>query len=265
MGGTDNPGGHAFISYVREDSREVDRLQGVLESAGIRVWRDTVDLWPGEDWRARIRQAITGNALVFIACFSHNSAARAKSYQNQELALAVDQLVLRQPDMPWLIPVRFDDCTIPNLDLGGGRMLTSIQAADLFGERYDHAASRLVRSVLQILGSRYGAFSTAGTSTPDSVTTGISAPPDGAVQGSSVARLAQESVGDRVYLVRGKDGGRPAWHYVMIDPLKLEVFKQNLATRSLDVSDYGVILYSGWGEDPPDQIVETIRETYSAD
>jgi hypothetical protein len=41
--------GHVFISYVREDSRRVDRLQQVLQSAGIRVWRDTANLWPGED------------------------------------------------------------------------------------------------------------------------------------------------------------------------------------------------------------------------
>jgi hypothetical protein len=55
-------GGHVFISHVREDSRSVDRLQAMLEAAGVRVWRDTADLWPGEDWRAKIRHAITGDA-----------------------------------------------------------------------------------------------------------------------------------------------------------------------------------------------------------
>src|SRR5579863_3164965 len=42
-----------FISYVREDAAAVDRLQRRLEVAGIRVWRDTADLSPGEDWAAR--------------------------------------------------------------------------------------------------------------------------------------------------------------------------------------------------------------------
>ena len=69
-GRTDRVAGHAFISYVREDSPRVDRLQRALEAAGVRVWRDTADLWPGEDWRAKIRQAIVDGALVFIACFS---------------------------------------------------------------------------------------------------------------------------------------------------------------------------------------------------
>lgn len=76
--------GHVFISYVREDSIEVGRLQQLLESVGVRVWRDTAKLWPGEDWRFKIRQAINDNALVFLACFSRRSLARKISYQNEE-------------------------------------------------------------------------------------------------------------------------------------------------------------------------------------
>src|SRR5580700_10763034 len=70
----EKPSGHAFISYVREDSDRVDELQRNLEATGISVWRDTADLWPGEDWRLKIRRAITDNALVFLACFSSRSA-----------------------------------------------------------------------------------------------------------------------------------------------------------------------------------------------
>lgn len=64
---TARPGEHAFISYVREDADEVDKLQEDLEAAGIRVWRDTSELWPGQDWRAEIRRAIKDSALAFIA------------------------------------------------------------------------------------------------------------------------------------------------------------------------------------------------------
>ena len=115
--------GHAFISYVREDTRQVDQLQRALRAAGIPVWRDTEDLWPGEDWRKKIRHAISQNALVFIACFSQASLARAKSYQNEELTLAIEQLRRRPQDDLWLIPVRLDKCEIPDLDIGGGRTL----------------------------------------------------------------------------------------------------------------------------------------------
>ena len=144
--------GHVFISYVREDSHWVDQLQQVLEGAGVRVWRDTVDLWPGEDWRAKIRNAITGRALVFIACFSHASIARDRSYQNEEFTLAIEQLRLRPPETPWFIPVRFDECAIPDWDIGGGRTLTSIQRADLIGDSFNVGAERLLTAILGILG-----------------------------------------------------------------------------------------------------------------
>lgn len=143
--------GHAFISYVREDSHKVNQLQQRLEAAGVQVWRDTANLWPGEDWRAKIRHAITVNTFVFIACFSHKSAARKVSYQNEELNLAVDQLRLRRPSEVWLVPVRFADCDIPDLDIGGGRTLASIQRADLFGDRYEIDINRLVATVRRLL------------------------------------------------------------------------------------------------------------------
>jgi len=144
--------GHAFISYVREDAAHVDRIQSVLEAAGVAVWRDTANLWPGEDWKLKIRQAITSDSLAFIACFSENSAAREKSYQNEELLLAVDQFRLRPPDKPWLIPVRLSDCQIPQYDLGAGRTLDSLQRLDLFDDRWERGVPKLVAGVLRILG-----------------------------------------------------------------------------------------------------------------
>jgi hypothetical protein len=39
---------------------------------------------------------------------------------HEELLLAIDQLRLRRPDDPWLIPVRFDNCNVPELELGAG-------------------------------------------------------------------------------------------------------------------------------------------------
>jgi hypothetical protein len=144
--------GHAFLSYVREDSAQVERLEQALHEAGTPIWRDKTDLWPGEDWQAKIREAITDHSLAFIACFSGNSLARIKSYQNEELTLAVEQLRLRQPEQPWLIPVRLDDCQIPDRDLGGGRRLSSLHWIDLFGGAFDEGIARLVTAIRRILG-----------------------------------------------------------------------------------------------------------------
>jgi hypothetical protein len=157
MSGQGNVSGHVFISYVREDALHVDRLQSALESHGIRVWRDTEDLLPGEDWRRAIGRAISEGSVVFLACFSRNSASRDRSFQNEELVLAVEQLRLRSPDKPWLMPVRFDDCPIPDLDIGAGRTLASIHWADLFGEAAEDATARLVTAVRKALAARHGA------------------------------------------------------------------------------------------------------------
>jgi Flp pilus assembly protein TadD len=144
--------GHVFISYVREDKAHVDRLQRALEAAEIPVWRDTHDLWPGQDWKLMIRRAISEEALVFIVCFSEVSLGKARSYQREELLLAIEGLRLRSPEQPWLIPVRFDDCVIPDRDIGAGRTLTSIQHADLFGATLYEQTARLVVTVRAILG-----------------------------------------------------------------------------------------------------------------
>ena len=113
----DSEGKHVFVSYVREDSSEVDGLCGVLEAAGIPYWRDRKDLGPGDAWRAKIRSAIRGGSLVFLACFSDNSRAKEKSYMNEELTLAIEEYRQMPPGRTWLIPVRFDAGDVPQWDL----------------------------------------------------------------------------------------------------------------------------------------------------
>ena len=140
----------------------MDQLREILEQAGVKVWRDTADIWPGQDWRLAIRDAITTGSLAFIACFSENSQRKGSSYQNEELSLAVDQMRLRQPGVPWLIPVRFDTCSLPAFDLGRGRMLDSLQRADLFGPGYQAQAERLILAIQRILADTPGSVTGEG-------------------------------------------------------------------------------------------------------
>jgi tetratricopeptide (TPR) repeat protein len=98
-----------------------------------------------------IRRAITDDALVFIACFSNNSLSRNSSYQNRELMLAIEELSQRKPDDSWLIPVRFDDCLIPNWNIGGVRTLRSLHRVDLFGASRDAGLARLTTAVSRLL------------------------------------------------------------------------------------------------------------------
>ena len=56
----------------------------------------------------------------------------------------------------------------------------------------------------------------------------------------------------RFYSVRGKDKGRAAWHYVQVKKHLLGLFLKRTNGGSLDVADFGDVLRSGWGMDPPE-------------
>jgi hypothetical protein len=143
--------GVAFISYVREDSKRVDRLEGFLKEHGVPVWRDTHDLRPGEDWHAKIREAIATDSLAFVACFSKNSEARQRSSQRDELLLAIEEFRRRPPERPYILPIRFDDCAIPDLDIGAGRTLNYLHHVDLFGRQRQASAERLLEGIRNVL------------------------------------------------------------------------------------------------------------------
>ena len=108
-----------FISYVRENSNEVQRLVHALEARGIEVWLDRTQIKPGYRWRDAIRDAITQGDF-FIACFSAEYNSRSKTYMNAELTLAVDELQQRPVDRAWFIPVLLADCHVPALRIGAG-------------------------------------------------------------------------------------------------------------------------------------------------
>jgi serine/threonine protein kinase len=146
-------GGHVFISYARpEDSEHVDRVQRWLAAAGVPVWRDTDKIGPGDSWHDVVRRAIVDDSLVFLACFSALSLARERRFQFEELTMAIEQMRIRRPDARWFIPVRFDDCEIPDYSIDGRRTLRSFQYTDLFGDETKENTVRLVEAIRGILG-----------------------------------------------------------------------------------------------------------------
>ena len=69
-----------------------------------------------------------------------------------------------------------------------------------------------------------------------------------------------------VYLVKGKDGDRLAWYYVLVEKEKEEEFRAQLQlhVETIDLTKFGKILHSGYGRDPPKQVKEIIRYNYDA-
>jgi len=124
---------HIFISYVHENQDKAEKLSEALRSYDMEVWLDRDSISPGMRWRDAIRQAIK-NGAYFIACFSVEYENRDKSYMNEELMLAIDELCQYSPDRPWFIPVLFSKCNVPAFSIGGGQTLLDFQWVDLYSD-----------------------------------------------------------------------------------------------------------------------------------
>ena len=68
--------------------------------------------------------------------------------------------------------------------------------------------------------------------------------------GADVSIRNKHDAKEGLFLVRGKDKGRPAWHYVMVEKSVLGLFIKRTNGGRLDVADFGTVLESGWGENP---------------
>ena len=68
-----------------------------------------------------------------------------------------------------------------------------------------------------------------------------------------------ENAGERIYLLRGRNRGKPAWYYVQVEKVLLPLFLRRIG-GDLGVADFGLILKSGWGKDPPENVRKNVNE-----
>ena len=100
-----------FLSYAREDEAQVRGVYRRLLDAGFEVWMDKINLLPGQRWQQEIPRAIRNSDFILIF-FSKNSVAK-RGYIQREFRLALDTLEEMPPDAIHTIPIRLDDCQIP--------------------------------------------------------------------------------------------------------------------------------------------------------
>ena len=65
-----------------------------------------------------------------------------------------------------------------------------------------------------------------------------------------------------IYLVRGIDAGRNAWYYVLVERLKVQLFLKALNDDIIHLEKYGKILYSAYGDEPPANVTQAIKDEY---
>ena len=72
----------------------------------------------------------------------------------------------------------------------------------------------------------------------------------------------KRAMADLIYLVNGNDRGRAAWYYVVVDRLKVQMFLKAMNSDSINLDDYGVVIYSAYGDNPPESITQKVKEEY---
>lgn len=65
-----------------------------------------------------------------------------------------------------------------------------------------------------------------------------------------------------IYLVKGIDAGRNAWYYVLVERLKVQLFLKAMNDEIIHLEEYGRILYSAYGDEPPESITNKLKEEY---
>jgi len=139
---------HVFISYVKENLELVRRLSDELSKYGVTVWLDKNEIKPGSRWKDAIREAIRKGDF-FIACFSKEYISRQKTYMNEELTLAIEELRKYPTSRTWFIPVLLNECEVPDRNIGAGETLRDLQHVKLYKD-WDTGIQRILSVIKPI-------------------------------------------------------------------------------------------------------------------
>jgi hypothetical protein len=127
-----------FIAYVEEDLLFARKLYHAFEETGFRPWLDKKRLVPGQNWPRAIETAIQTSDF-FVACFSRHATSKRGSFHS-ELRYALFCAAKVPLDEIFLIPLRLDDCTVPN------SISKQIQYLDLFPD-WQAGIERLIAAI----------------------------------------------------------------------------------------------------------------------
>ena len=60
-----------------------------------------------------------------------------------------------------------------------------------------------------------------------------------------------------IYLITGEEKNKAAWYFVKIERFKQPIFEKEITEgkSGINLKQYGEIIVSGWGEKPPQDII----------
>lgn len=104
-----------FLAHASEDKASVLELYDRLKQKGYQPWLDKKSLIAGQNWREEIPKAVR-SSQIFVACFSQRSVNK-QGYIQRELRMALNEYAEKPPGEIYLIPLKLEDCEIPDLRL----------------------------------------------------------------------------------------------------------------------------------------------------
>jgi hypothetical protein len=130
-GASTNPAKHdgdstitVFMCHGSEDKDRVRELTRRLRATDFIIcWFDEDQILPGQDWELEITRGVRASD-AFLVCLSNSSSTRA-GYLQKEIKKALDVAEERPEGSIFIIPVRLDDCAVPD-------RLRDVQWVDLF-------------------------------------------------------------------------------------------------------------------------------------
>lgn len=131
-----------FLCHASADKPIVCQLYSYLEEHGIQPWLDIENLLPGQDWQREIPLALEKSDAIII-CLSNNSVDK-KGYIQKEIKFALDKVLEMPQARIFLIPVRLEECEIPD-------GLNKFQWVDLFDDSdYSTGYSKLMKALTEL-------------------------------------------------------------------------------------------------------------------
>jgi hypothetical protein len=100
-----------FLCHASGDKPVARKLHQRLNADGYRPWLDEKDLIAGQAWEQGIRAAIKMSHIVLVLL--SQQSGRKTGFVHKEIKFALDVAAEKPPGVIFLIPLRLDQCDVP--------------------------------------------------------------------------------------------------------------------------------------------------------
>jgi hypothetical protein len=98
-----------FLSYAREDQKEVEQLRTDLEAAGLEVWFDRKQLTSGADWEHKITENVRSSFFFLPIISRQTEAALSDRFFREEWTQASERARRSDDSYEFILPIKLDE------------------------------------------------------------------------------------------------------------------------------------------------------------